>query len=99
MATWERAVEKIKEGLSVRRADWPSCKSIRTWLGSDADYFAELNFDTTAVIIQDCPMSCSCSIAIWQKNDEDINADDWIVLRKDNASVSEILYAEKLNEE
>lgn len=80
MATWKEVEKAIKEGKGARRPYWQQCKIIRGWLGGDADYFMTPIADTIDIIMQQCDIPCDCKIGIWQKNQEDVKAEDWEIV-------------------
>lgn len=79
MATFKTALDAITEGKSVRRAEWNFCRKIRAAKESDYD---QINTDPTGLIVEDCKKDCDCAVRVWAKPDEDVQADDWIILNE-----------------
>lgn len=72
---------EIEKGSSATRPSWGDCKIIRGWKESDADFFMVPIPYTKGIIMEICNKKCDCNTSIWIKNQDDVDATDWIIIK------------------
>lgn len=78
---FERVKGALKEGWEARLPQWESCRTIRAWKDSDADYFVhDIPANTEDAIVMECERQCDCKVGIYAPAKEEVESDQWFLV-------------------